>query len=97
MAARVRARVAGVAVGVVALSLGLSTMTRNLDWQTPLSLWRDTVAKQPRSALAHGNLALSCVVVHDDACAHEELRRAVALDPLRADFKDALRTLESTP
>ena len=50
--------------------------------------------KQPTSALAHGNLALSCATVGDRACAREHLERAVALDPERADYRAALEALE---
>ncbi|MCU1277452.1 MAG: hypothetical protein JWM53_998 [bacterium] len=87
---RARPAVAQGAVATVALTFAAMTMARNLDWQTPLALWTDTVAKQPRSALAHGNLALSCLVVGDRACAREHLQRAVALNPARADFRAAL-------
>ena len=75
--ARARPWLANAAVATVALTLGALTMLRNLDWQTPLALWRDTVEKQPNSALAHGNLALSCLTVGDRACAREHLERAV--------------------
>ncbi len=80
---------------IVALLLGLTglTLARNTDWQTPLSLWRDTVAKEPRSGLAHANLALSCLVISDRACAISELQTAVALDPSRPDFAAALAEL----
>jgi Tfp pilus assembly protein PilF len=81
------------AAAALCVSLASLTMVRNVDWQTPLALWRDSVAKQPRSALAHGNLALSCLVVGDRQCARTELETAVALDPLRADFAQALRDL----
>jgi hypothetical protein len=93
LAARVRPPLATGAAAALCVSLASLTMVRNVDWQTPLALWRDSVAKQPRSALAHGNLALSCLVVGDRRCARTELETAVALDPLRADFAQALRDL----
>jgi hypothetical protein len=89
--ARVKPWVANAAVATVALSFGALTMVRNLDWQTPLSLWRDTVAKQPESALAHGNLGLSCWTIGDRVCAQSELERAVELDGGRADYRHALQ------
>ena len=97
LAARARPAVAQAAVATVALSFTALTMSRNLDWQTPLSLWRDTVAKQPDSALAHGNLALSCLVVGDRVCARSQFERAVTLDPSRADFRRALDELSPPP
>ena len=90
---RVRPPLATGAAVAALVSLTSLTLVRNVDWQTPLALWRDSVAKQPRSALAHGNLALSCLVVDDRACARAELQTAVALDPMRADFAQALRDL----
>jgi hypothetical protein len=87
--ARARPRLADGAAATAVLALAALTLMRNLDWQTPLTLWRDTVAKEPRSALAHGNLGLSCLVVGDRACARAELETAVALDPLRSDFRQA--------
>jgi len=94
--ARARPWLANAAVATVALTLGALTMLRNLDWQTPLALWQDTVEKQPLSALAHGNLALSCLTVGDNACAREHLERAVQLDPTRADYRAALDALDRT-
>ena len=51
----------------------------------------------PNSALAHGNLALSCLTVGDRACAREHLERAVQLDPARADYRQALEALKRAP
>ncbi|MCU1282179.1 MAG: repeat-containing protein, partial [bacterium] len=93
LSARARPWIARAALASVALSFAALTMARNVDWQTPLSLWRDTVDKQPQSGLAHANLALSCATVGDDACARAELERAVALNPLRSDFRMALERL----
>lgn len=90
---RARPWIARAALASVALSFTALTMARNVDWQTPLSLWRDTVDKQPQSGLAHANLALSCLTVGDGACARAELERAVALNPLRSDFRTALQEL----
>ena len=81
---------------VLVAGAGLS-MARNLDWETPLSLWQDTVEKQPRSALAHANLALACNTIGDRACALRELREAIALNPHRPDYRDALEGLERSP
>ena len=94
---RARPFVAHAAAAAIVVTLALVTMARVVDWQTPLSLWRDTVTKQPRSALAHGNLALSCEVVGDRDCADQELQQAVALDPERVDFREALARLRALP
>lgn len=95
LAERARPPLARATLGAVAVAFAAMVLARNVDWQTPLSLWRDTVAKQPRSALAHANLALSCLTVGDDACARAELAEAVALNPLRSDFREALARLPS--
>lgn len=87
-------RIAPLVLGALVLCMAGLTLARNTDWETPLSLWQDTVEKQPRSALAHGNLALACVTVEDLGCAVRELRIAVAINPERADFKQALDEIE---
>lgn len=68
----------------VALAAGLLTYARNRVFQTSLSLWADTVAKQPDNAAARVNLAdvLSRVGRNEDAITH--LRRALEVDPNRA-------------
>ncbi len=35
------------------------TMTRNVDWQTELNLWSDSVRKSPRSSRSHHNFGLA--------------------------------------
>lgn len=87
-------RLAPIVLGALLLCFTGLTLARNTDWETPLSLWQDTVDKQPRSALAHANLALSCVTIGDEACALRELRIAVAINPARADFAATLEKLE---
>ena len=44
---------------LVALVLGVLTVRRNADYQSELSIWRDTVAKVPDNARAHDNLGLA--------------------------------------
>jgi protein O-mannosyl-transferase len=79
----------------LALAAGLALLTadRNLDWSGPTTLWRDTVARVPRSGLAHANWAFSCVPFEGKGCTLLHLRRAVELDPTRADFQSDLARL----
>lgn len=39
-----------------AVALGTGTAVRNLDYATPISIWRDTAAKAPHNPRAHSNL-----------------------------------------
>jgi Flp pilus assembly protein TadD len=68
-------------VAVVAASLAAGTWQRNRDFGSPVSIWRDTVAKAPRNPRAHYNLgyAYSAQGRSDEAIA--EYRTAVALEP----------------
>lgn len=93
LAKRVQPRIAAAITGAVALAFTGLTLARNVDWDNPLVLWRDTVEKSPRSGLAHANLGASCHVVGDDDCARKELAIAAQLDPTRPEFKAALDLL----
>ena len=63
------------------LVLGMLTFQRNLIYQTKVSIWEDTVAKEPGNARAHYNLgvALANCEKTDDAIA--EYERALAISP----------------
>jgi hypothetical protein len=93
LAKRVQPRIAAAITGAIALAFTGLTLARNVDWDNPLVLWRDTVEKSPRSGLAHANLGASCHVVGDDDCARRELAIAAQLDPTRPEFKAALDQL----
>jgi hypothetical protein len=95
--AATQSRARSLVAGAVVVALTALTVQRNLDWDNPLVLWRDTVEKVPKSGLAHANLALSCWTVGDRACARAELRTAIALDPSRRDFVETLSEMEKQP
>ena len=67
-------------VALVTAFLAL-TATRNLDWETPLSLWEREVAIDGDNAFARGNLALSLWTIGERDAAIEELQAAVDLEP----------------
>jgi tetratricopeptide (TPR) repeat protein len=73
---------AGSLVGVVGLGMGGLTFQRNGDYQSELSIWRDTVAKAPWNARAHTNLG-ACLWetggTLDEAIA--QYRMALEFDP----------------
>jgi tetratricopeptide (TPR) repeat protein len=91
-----RRRIAGVAVGVVALAYGARTAARNRDWRDDQSLWAATVRAVPESAKAHKGYAGALYAPTDDPQAlarvvtHAE--RAVAI---RTDYIHALIDLGS--
>jgi tetratricopeptide (TPR) repeat protein len=50
------------AAAAVLVALGYSTILRNADYRTSLSIWQDAVNKRPSSVLAHNNLANALIV-----------------------------------
>jgi tetratricopeptide (TPR) repeat protein len=70
------------AVGAVAL--GLLTVQRNKVYRSELTLWQDTVAKNPLNARAHFNLGLGFEKSGDLHAAVSEYRIALRLRPTHA-------------
>jgi len=64
-------RFLGMAVGVVALALGLSTVARNQEFVTPERLWRKSLAAEPRNERAMINLAAQLIAKKDAASLRE--------------------------
>ncbi len=61
--------------------LGLATLQRNAIYDTEITFWQDTAARNPSSARAANNLGMAYAVAcrFDDALA--EFERAIALEP----------------
>lgn len=75
----------------VRLSLGALTMTaawgtgeRNRDYADAISLWQDTVEKEPANPRAHGQLAFALYTHGQPEAALRHYREALRLDPGRA-------------
>jgi protein O-mannosyl-transferase len=64
-------RFLGMAVGVIALALGLSTVARNQEFVTPERLWRKSLAAEPRNERAMINLAAQLIAKKDAASLSE--------------------------
>ena len=67
------------------LVLGLLTVQRNVDYQTAVSIWKDTVSKQPRHPRAYANLGAA---LHAEGRLREALlayRVSLLLDPQQPD------------
>jgi tetratricopeptide (TPR) repeat protein len=64
-----------------ALLLGGQTWLRNLDYRTALSIWKDTVDKQPFNMRAHLNVARKYAEVGDLEAALRHAQRAIELAP----------------
>jgi Flp pilus assembly protein TadD len=83
-------------VGLVVL-LGITfewlTFQRNWDYGDALTIWEDTVTKQPGSARAHNNYGLQLARVSTIEKATEQFRKAVELDPNYADAQYNLGTV----
>ncbi len=71
-----------VAVPVVAVvALGTLTNLRTLVFESPEALWRDTLAKNPHTWLAHNNLGMDLGFAGQDREAMEHLGEAARLEP----------------
>ena len=75
---------------LVAAILGITTVARVRDYRTEESIWRDTAAKSPRSALVRNNLgrALAAQGRIDEAIA--EYREGLRIDPRHAATRSKL-------
>lgn len=78
-------RQAFIACLAVALVFGGLTWRRNRDYQTPIVLWSDTVAKRPGNARAHNNLGGALLTAGRTAEAVPHLETAVRLQPAYAE------------
>jgi protein O-mannosyl-transferase len=75
-----------VGLGLVAVGLGALTIHRNHAYRSGLSIWEDTVAREPQSSRAHCNLASEFMPIPGrlpDAIAHFE--EALRLNPTFAE------------
>ena len=66
--------------GALAIGLGWLTFSRNATYASELSLWRDTVAKEPRNARARYNLGIAYSERGEHAPAVEQGEAALRLD-----------------
>lgn len=72
----------GLAAAVaVCLTLMILTINRNHDYHSELSIWSDTVAKQPKSKLARLGLANALIEEGRNLEAVEALQEAIRIDP----------------
>ena len=85
-----RAVVPAALATLVAAILGVTTVVRVRDYRTEESIWRDTAAKSPRSALVRNNLgrALAAQGRVDEAIA--EYREGLRIDPRHAATRSKL-------
>jgi tetratricopeptide (TPR) repeat protein len=72
---------AWLAVGPLAVGLGVLTIQRNQVYASELSLWRDTVAKVPDNFRAQNNLGKSLLEAGDTPAAMQALHTALRLKP----------------
>jgi tetratricopeptide (TPR) repeat protein len=79
--ARLRAPVLGSLLAAVVLVLGSATALRNRVYADDLTLWADTVAKRPLSALAEANLGMALLDRGRTAEGTAYCEKSVGLDP----------------
>ena len=76
--------------GALVLVLGLMTWQRTAAFRDPETLWRDTLAKNPDSWMAYGNLGLALQKQRHYKEAFENFQQALRLNP---DYYEALNDL----
>jgi tetratricopeptide (TPR) repeat protein len=80
-------RLEAIVAAVLVIALGFGTHARNAIWTDEVALWRDDVAKYPRSVPALENYALALADKGKPAEAYEILRQARRLNPISADVE----------
>jgi Flp pilus assembly protein TadD len=81
------ARRTGVALfSVAAMLFGCLTFARNIDYQTELSIWEDTVAKAPGNSLAQANLGTVLFDLGRVTEAEAYFQKALALNAKEAKY-----------
>ncbi len=78
---------------VAVLALGFLTARRNTDYRSEISLWRDTVAKRPSSAIAHYGLGVALASVDRKSDAMAEYEAALRLRPAYVEAHTSLANL----
>jgi len=63
---------------ILLISLGITTVSRNADWVSELSLWKDSAKKNPFSPRSHNNLGKTYYEKGDLALAAHHLENSVA-------------------
>jgi len=76
--------VARLIFGVLVVSAAWATVGRNHDYADAISLWQDTVEKEPGNPRAHGQLAFALYAHGQPEAALRHYREALRLDPDRA-------------
>jgi tetratricopeptide (TPR) repeat protein len=88
---RLMGRWAAVPLAALAAALGWLAHERNLDYRSELSIWGDTVAKQPGNPRAHANLGVALAWLPGrESEAVSEYEEALRLDPRNAEAHNGL-------
>jgi tetratricopeptide (TPR) repeat protein len=88
---RLMGRWAAVPLAALAAALGWLAYERNLDYRSELSIWGDTVAKQPDNPRAHANLGVALAGIPGrEGDAVSEYEEALRLDPNYAEAHNDL-------
>ena len=73
----------------------LGTATRNNDWISEISLWKDSVQKNPKSTRSHNNLGKAYFEKGDLALAAHHLEKSVAIIPHFIDTQYNIKSAEN--
>ncbi|MBT3921551.1 MAG: tetratricopeptide repeat protein [Nitrospina sp.] len=79
---------------VLLVSLGITTTTRNADWVSELSLWKDSAKKNPYSPRSHNNLGKTYYEKGNLALAAHHLEKSVANIPRFIDTQYNIKSAE---
>ena len=78
--------IAKLVLACAVIALGATAWNRNLDWQSPLSIWSDVVDKAPHNYRGHTNLGIALFRSDQRSEALKRFQRALELNP---DYADA--------
>ena len=79
---------------VLLVSLGITTTTRNADWVSELSLWKDSAKKNPYSPRSHNNLGKTYYEKGNLSLAAHHLEKSVANIPRFIDTQYNIKSAE---
>lgn len=85
------------AVGLLAVTLGMATHARNVDYATETAFWEATARVSPHKARVWNNLGYVRQMAGDQAGARTAYERALAIDPDDIKARINLGTLEDGP
>jgi len=91
---RLRPQVCRAGLGLMLLTLGCLSITRNQDYRSEIALWQATAKLSPNKARVHNNLGYAYKLAGRTSEARVEYREALRLDPTHIKARYNLKRLD---